>query len=832
MPVPSAPAARAAAPEVSSPSLRTQQRNFRPTRVAAAVQLAVLGGLLAAWQPAALAQSAVPAAEQARPAQERRSYDIPAGPLGEALARFARETGALLAATPEQVQGRTSPGVRGSFSTQGALDALLAGTGLQAVPNAQGQYVLVEAASGRTLPAVTVSDTAIASPSDLPPIYAGGQVARGGRVGLLGNKDFLDTPFSQNSYTEQLVRDNQARTLSDVALNDSSVRMNQARFSNGDQFFIRGLSLFGSNAAFDGLYGLVNVGSPDLEGAERVEILRGPATALFGIPRIATVAGTINLVPKRAADEPLTRLTGRYYSDGIVGGAVDAGRRFGPDNSVGVRINGAYDNGDTPIDQQSYRRGALTAALDYRGERIRASLDLGHSDSETQGLSGTFGVAPGIAIPAAPNSRRNVWQPWGENDAKFAFGLVRLEYDVAADLTAFAAYGRSNYEDSFLGGSARILDPSGDMEQALNFITTATKISTGEAGIRGRFTTGSVAHELSVVASGLRSGFGMSPFSSVGSPINSNLYNPVHVDERSTGGVDKTKVRANVNTLTSLAMADTLSMLDDRVQLTLALRRQQVKTERFNRAGERTSLYDKSALTPAVALLVKPRSWLSVYGSYIEGLTAGPTAPTAAVNAGEVFAPVVSPQYEVGAKADFGQFSLSAALFQIEQPSGLTDPVTNRFGLDGEQRNRGLELSIFGAPTRNTRVLGGVTFLDAELVATQGGQFDGKRVPGVPRTQVNLSGEYDLPFALGWTVSARAIHSTRAHFDNGNTQSIPSWTRWDLGARYRFTSAGRSWTARLNVDNAMDRDYWQSAARGFLTQGAPRTVQFSIETEL
>lgn len=153
-------AARAVASEAPNLAVRPHQ-SLRPTRIAAAVQLAVLGGLLAAWQPAALAQSATPAAEQAQRAQERRTYDIPAGPLGEALARFARESGALLAATPEQVQGKTSPGVRGTFSTQAALDALLAGSGLQAALNAQGQFVLQAVASSGTLPTVMVEGSPI-----------------------------------------------------------------------------------------------------------------------------------------------------------------------------------------------------------------------------------------------------------------------------------------------------------------------------------------------------------------------------------------------------------------------------------------------------------------------------------------------------------------------------------------------------------------------------------------------------------------------------------------------------------------------------------------------
>lgn len=72
-----------------------------------------------------------------------------------------------------------------------------------------------------------------------PPAYAGGQVGGGTRVGLLGDRSVFDTPFSSTGYTEQLIRDQQARTVADVAANDPSVRSLLQRNSFSDQFFIR-----------------------------------------------------------------------------------------------------------------------------------------------------------------------------------------------------------------------------------------------------------------------------------------------------------------------------------------------------------------------------------------------------------------------------------------------------------------------------------------------------------------------------------------------------------------------------------------------------------------
>jgi iron complex outermembrane receptor protein len=265
----------------------------------------------------------------------------------------------------------------------------------------------------------------------------------------------------------------------------------------------------------------------------------------------------------------------------------------------------------------------------------------------------------------------------------------------------------------------------------------------------------------------------------------------------------------------------------------MGLRGQQVRQAFFDLAtGARDSLYDKGAVTPIAALLFRPRSPLAVYASYAEGLGFGPTAPSDAVNAGEVFPPTRSRQVEVGSKLDISGIGASLAVFQITQPSSFTDPATRVFSVDGKQRNRGLELSVFGAPTEGVRVLGGLTVLDGELTSTVGGQFDGKTAPGVPRLQFNVYGEYDLPFAPGLTTTARVIATDRQYFDRANTQSIPAWGRLDLGARYGVRVGATSLVALFNVLNVTGEDYWVSTAQGSLSLGQPRTYLFSLSADL
>jgi iron complex outermembrane receptor protein len=237
------------------------------------------------------------------------------------------------------------------------------------------------------------------------------------------------------------------------------------------------------------------------------------------------------------------------------------------------------------------------------------------------------------------------------------------------------------------------------------------------------------------------------PFVFVAMPA-SNIYNPVFGPAPSSSLLPSygSTTKLNETDLTSGMVGDTLSILVERVQLTGGVRFQQIKVTNFDQTtGAVTNQYDKSAPTPMVGLVVKPWQHVSLYGNYIEGLQQGPIAPLGAANAGEVFAPFRSKGYEAGVKVDFGRIATTLAVFQITPPNAFLNPDTNVFGINGEQRNRGLEFSVFGEVMDGLRLLGGTSYIDAELTKTEGGLNQGNKAPILP-FQLTLYGEWDLPF--------------------------------------------------------------------------------------
>ena len=234
------------------------------------------------------------------------------------------------------------------------------------------------AAEAKALSTVTVNASADASAQGLSPAYAGGQVARGGRAGVLGTKDAMDTPFSITSYTNELIQDRHARSVGDVLQNDPTVRVARGFGNFQEAYFIRGFILDSDDTAYNGLYSLLPRQYIATELFERVEVLRGASAFLNGAsPSGGGIGGSINLLPKRAPNEPLNRVTFGASSGGQKQLAADIARRFGPDGDTGIRVNAATHHGGTAVDHEDVKLGLAAVGLDWRSRDVRLSGDIG-----------------------------------------------------------------------------------------------------------------------------------------------------------------------------------------------------------------------------------------------------------------------------------------------------------------------------------------------------------------------------------------------------------------------------------------------------------------------
>ncbi len=686
----------------------------------------------------------------------------------------------------------------------------------------------------------TVQVVADGSQVELPPEYAGGQVASGGRVGLFGNLDMMDTPFNSLNFTAELMRNQQARSVADVVQNDPAVRVARGFGNFQELYVVRGFPVYSDDMSYNGLYGLLPRQYVAAEFLERVESFRGANSFINGAaPGGSGVGGSFNLVPKRAGDDDLTRLTLGYESDSQGYAAADLSRRFGTDRQWGVRANLVRRDGDTALDE-GRELSVLALGVDYRGERARMSFDLGYQDHRIDAPRPS--VTPSGAIARVADAGTNFAQPWSFTEEKDVFGVARGEYDLTENVMAWAAVGmRDGEEKNTLANPTADADGNLTARRFDNY--REDRVTTAEVGARAKFATGSVAHRLSFSASTYaldsKNAYAMGR---AGLAVGS-LYDPVAIALPpiiTVGGNMSDPLTTSKTETRSFALADTLAFLDERVLLTLGARHQKIEQHSYNYdTGALSDRYSASEVTPIGAVVFKLGKQWSLYGNYAEALQPGQVVPAtsggvALSNVGEVLDPFTSKQYEVGAKYDGGRFGATAAVYRINQPNTVV--VDGRMGTDGEQRNQGLELSGYGEVAEGLRLLGGLTLMDATLQSTQDGTNEGNDVLGVPKHQANLGLEWDWHAVPGLTTEARAVYTARQYANSGNTLEIPAWTRMDLGARYSFAAGGRTWSVRARVDNVFDLDYWAStggaSGANYLVQGSPRTYTVSLSVDL
>ncbi|MHB9357071.1 TonB-dependent siderophore receptor [Pseudomonas amygdali] len=760
----------------------------------------------------------------------KRAYEVPAGSLSAALTRFAGQAGVNLSVDPALVNGRNSSGLSGEFAVEEGFARLLQGSGLQLVPVGEQAYTLIpapdSASAGLQLaPTSIVGDSGSTDGQE----YAGGQVARKGSQGMLGSRDFMETPFSMTTYTKDAVKNQQARTLGDLIASDPSVRATNPAGGRYEQFTIRGFSLFNSDVSYNGLYGILPTYTIDMEMAERVDILKGPSQLINGISPRGSVGGGINVVPKRATDKPITELTTSYASKGQASAAVDVARRFGEDDKFGIRFNGVKQSGDTEWDHQSVDRDMAVLGLDFRGDRLRLSTDIGHTERDTDAPQERVQVGANAKVPNANDVRDNYAQSWSKARTKDTFGAVNAEYDLSDSVMLYGGVGARKSNHDFLRHAVSVTNDAGDFSVQPRDFTRDENVRTATAGARSWFNTGPVSHEVNLAASYFYMDFENGGARYAAAP--SNLYNPVDTPTPSNPTRADSKVYTE-NRFSGVALTDTLGFFDDRLLLTLGARWQRVKVDDWTDNVKGDTSYDEEKVSPSGGILYKVTDDLSVYANYMEGLSQGKIAPSTSVNEDQIFPPFVSRQIEVGAKYDLGSYAFTASVFRIKQPAYETNTTSRVFGPNGKRRNDGVELTMFGEPLKGFRLLGGVMYIDSELTNTVNGTFDGNRAPATPEYNVNLGAEWDVPSVKGLTLTGRGIYTSSQYLDQANSKSIDSSERFDVGARYAFKVDQKDITLRANVENVMNKYYWSSAGASDdsepgLTLSTPRTYLLS-----
>ncbi len=735
--------------------------------------------------------------------QTQRSYNLPAAPLASTLNQIASQAGIALALDPALASGKTSAPVKGEYTGVVALEQALRGTGLQLQQSSAGTYSLVAVEEGvLALPSTNINANVASVDGSAAAGYRTESVKN---VGALGGMKLQDTPYSMSVVSQEFLKNTQTTSLDDVFKRNPATQLYGPRAAGyASAVAIRGFSGSGNmNIANDGLRFTNGADAGNfIEDTEQLEIITGLTGFLYGP---ATPGGLVNYVLKRPTYERYNSVTlgnaggENYYLHGDFGGKIDDAGMFA------YRLNVLTQDGETAIDLQKHRRQMISAALDWNvNDDLQIQFDASHRKNEVRGLSSYWYVYPGAERPDASSLKNDKLysQKWSFSDNETDKAGVRANWRLNDTFTLRAAFAAQQYTDEFTY--------TGPL---------AHKLTVGYQGNTSRVKQ--YEDHIPYPSWQYQSPVGTLPISER-PQVDKPSWSIGHGDQR----------LANSSETNNFLLGDIITF-NEQWSTILGLTHTQIKSyaNEFVYAKafgtpETETKYNKTKTSPNISIIYKPVPWLTTYATYIEGLQSGGTVPSDGLNAGQILAPQVSEQYEVGAKATVGETLFTLAFFNIDKPNNYKNSL-GYYTQDGRQENNGMEFSVTGKVVPELTVVGGITLLDPKVKKTSVAANEGNAPTNVAKQLAKVYAEYDLDAVPGLALTGGAYYTGKQYADEANHESLPSFTTFDAGARYKTHVADNDVTFRLNVANLANKEYWLNS----FYLGDPRTVQFSAQLE-
>ncbi|MBH3461566.1 TonB-dependent siderophore receptor [Pseudomonas putida] len=781
------------------------------------------------------ALSAVALTPLARAAEQVQVYTFaqPGQPLAQALNAFSRTTGQSVVYTFE-LPSQQAPALNGSFSAEQALQQLLGQSGL-AWRRVDARTLTLEpldTSGALNLQATTVTSQ-MDSSSYQPP--ASPSIMRGQGTNL-------ETPHAINVVTAQVLRDQAPRNLDDALANVSGITQGNNFGGTSDTVMKRG---FGDNR--DG--SIMRDGMPIVQGrslnatTERVEVLKGPASLLYGIQ---DPGGVINVVSKRPQLEQYNALTlrGSTYGSGKngSGGSFDSTGALG-DSNLAYRLIVDHEDEDYWRNYGVHRESLVAPSLAWFGEDTQVLLAYEHREFLYPFDRGTA-ISNRTNHPLDIPATRRLDEPF--NDMEGRSDLYRLEVDhqLADDWKLHFGYSfnRETYDASQVRVTG-VNDARGTLTRSIDGTHGAmSRDQFATLSLNGNVQLGGMQHDLllgfdhedrKVYRADLIRQASRSTFS---------YLNPVYGQEP-----EGSTVRASDSDQTDKLRTDSLFFQDavhlDEHWIAVAGVRLQQYDQLAGRGRPFTTNTDTSdrAWTPHAGLVYKVDEQLSFYGSYSESFK--PNSSIAPLSGGLVLDSSIAPEegkaWELGAKLDIpGQITGTLALFDITKRNVLVANFDTRTGETlysnaGEVSSRGVELDLSGQLSERWSLIGSYAFTDAEV--TKDPALKGNRLQNVARHTGSLSAVYDYGSLFGGDrlrLGAGARYVGERAGNPTNDFDLPAYTVADAFASYETKLDAHKVRLQLNVKNLFDKVYYSSAVnRYFVAIGDARQVSVSSTLE-
>jgi len=659
-------------------------------------------------------------------------------------------------------------------------------------------------------------------------------VATRSSVGSLTSIPLLDLPQSVQVVNRELLDEQKTYQYADTLIYMSDVQRTYTAIAGGlgNEVAMRGFNLdFNNNYLRDGFkyYGLSLSDTADIES---VEVLKGPASALYGT---AEAGGVVNLITRKPTESPLVSISMNGGSYRYIRPDFDISGPINSRKTIFYRLNGAYENTQTFRQYADSEKLFLAPYLLWKPNESTTLSLLGEWINVNR--RSDYGTVLLGDRPAPVPVSTSYTEPWNNEDDRDRQGGYRFRHTFNSGWVLNNGFqiSRTNarYFEVFTTGPDST-DPT-QLTRLSDAFYFPTLYRYSQTSVEGLFKTGPVTHH---VAAGFEAGWvTQSSEGPAGYAPNVSVLNPVT-------GSDFTKsdaAAALANPFFSLTYQSIYhnqsGFVQDQIDLGShwkAIAGARIENYYQDAINEATNTHQKQTdlpISPRVGVVYKPVSSLSLYGSYVRSFI--PTSPGAISAAGKQFSPERDHQWEGGVKFEPGssRMTMTAALFQIEKNNVLAPDPNNPnspFSVqNGQERSKGFEFQFQGSPVRGLNLLASYAFVQAQV--TKSTQYPvGNLLPNAPRHSGAIWANYQAPGGVLRHLGLNAgLVSTAARQDNFfNTALLPGYARLDLGSYYEFSIAEKQkMRFSINVQNALDRTYYlASNGQDQVRPGSPVSV--------
>lgn len=803
-----------------------------------------------AWLATAALCAAVagaPAPGQAQTKTSRQvaaTFDIPAQDLGAALTLFSDRAGLRLLLPSSVVGGKKSTAVSGRLTREQALGRLLAGTGLTyRFPDADTVTIVDPSAVGVT-EGVNDGSTRL----DTILVEGGaenawgavdGIVARQSATGTKSDTPILETPQTVNVVAREELDKRGATTVSEALTYTPGAYANVPHDLRNDTVSLRGF--FADESRY--LDGLISSANEPVEayGLERVEVLKGPASVLYGQ---GEPGGIVSQISKRPKDEPFGEIQLQQGNPKNLSGALDFGGLLDPEGVLTYRLTGLYRDRDSQVDFTSGKRLYIAPSLTWRPTDSTAlTVLMQHQEDRIDGYTYFFLPLQGTLYPN-PNGQISPhaffgepgFDHWDTTRTKLGYSFEH-EFENNWKIRQNFAYTRTSYSqmNSFLEG----LDPV-DLRTLNRSIYGNTGLMHDiaiDTHIQGEFETGPIGHTLLM---GIDHHWRTDDQQAVGGTMDPiDIVNPVYgrtgFDYDLTQDLKETIRQTGIYVQDQAKWGGWIFNLAGRYDIA------RQETTGYFYGGRLNERSDENVFTWKAGIGHVFDNGVMPYFSYATSFK--PEVGTD--RSGNLFEASQGDQYEIGIKYQpdgfDGMFTISA--FDLRKTNLTTwDPADVNFSVQtGEVRIRGLEAEAKVSPVAGLDLIAGYTFNNAEITKNNpdpwvpgNPTYIGNRPEGIPEHQVSAWADYTFQSGalegLGMGAGIRYIGSR--YGDQANTVKIPHVTLVDAALRYDFKHidpAMAGLNLSVNATNLFNKTYISGCSGTYACYyGNSRTVTATL----